>query len=285
MRLFADSGCDLPLAFLQDYDVTLFPLLVDLNGQTYKDMLEIRAEEVYDAIREGAFPHTYHTTYEEMYDAFLALAQSGEDGLYIAVSSALSSMYENACTICTQLQKDYPHMRLDIIDSQCASLGYGLLVDKAARMKEEHASICDIVQEIQKRANNMVQLLLVDDLRYLAKGGRLSKTGAFVGELLSIMPIFEIQQGKLIELERVRGRQKAMERLLELLAERTQNLDKQVVCVSHADDVQQAVQIKQLIERRFATRNISITMIGSAIGAHTGPNALALFSLDESYYR
>lgn len=284
MRLFADSGCDLPLAFLQDYNVTLFPLIVELNGQQYRDMLDIRAEEVYDAIREGAMPRTYQTPKEELYKAFHKLAQSGEEGLYISFSSSLSGMYDAAILIHKELVLQYPQFRLEIIDSQCASLGYGLLVDKAARMNEEGYSMCEIVKEVKRRMESMVQLLVVDDLRYLAKGGRISKASAFVGELLSINPIFEMQHGKLIEIDKIRGRQKAVAHVLDLLEQRCTNLSNQVICISHADDVTFAAELKKVVEQRFRPRKVGIAMIGSSIGAHTGPEAIALFALDESYY-
>lgn len=284
MRLFADSGCDLPLAFLQDYNITLFPLIVELNGQQYRDMLDLRAEEVYDAIREGATPRTYQTPKEVLFDAFHALAKSGEDGVYITFSSSLSGMYDEAVAIRNQLLQQFPQFRLEIIDSQCASLGYGLLVDKAARMNEEGYSVCEIVQEVQRRMDSMVQLLVVDDLHYLAKGGRLSKASAFVGELLSINPIFEMQQGKLVEIAKVRGRQKAVNHVLDLLESRCVNLSNQVICISHADDVTFAAELKKVIETRFRPRKVGIAMIGSSIGCHTGPEAIALFALDESYY-
>lgn len=284
MRLFADSGCDLPLAFLQDYNVTLFPLVVELNGETYRDMLDLRAEEVYDAIREGATPRTHQTPSNVLYEAFHELAMSEEDGVYITFSSNLSGMYEEAVNIKQQLIQQYPGFQLEIIDSQCASLGYGLLVDKAARMNEEGYSTCEIVKEVKRRMESMVQLLVVDDLRYLAKGGRLSKAGAFVGELLSINPIFEMKNGKLLEIERVRGRQKAMQRMLDLLETRCTNLSNQVICISHADDVTFAAELKKVVETRFRPRKVGIAMIGSSIGCHTGPDAIALFALDESYY-
>lgn len=285
MRLFADSGCDLPLAFLQDYQVTLFPLIVDINGQRFQDMIDIRAEEVYDAIREGAFPKTYQASLEVMQQAFTELAKSGEQGLYITFSSSLSNMYDTAIRLRRVLLRQYPDLQLEIIDSKCASLGYGLLVDKAARMNDEQLALEAIICEVKKRSHSMIQLLMVDDLRYLSKGGRISKTGALVDELLSIMPIYEMQDGKLVEIEKVRGKQNAVHRMLDLLAERSQNLDKQVICLSHADDVTLAAETKKLIEQRFHPKKVGITMIGSATGSHTGPDALAIFSLDETYYK
>jgi len=121
----------------------------------------------------------------------------------------------------------------------------------------------------------------VNDLDYLAKGGRVSKASAFVGGLLNIKPIINMEDGKLIPIEKIRGKKKVFHRLIQLMQERGDHLDQQIVGISHADNAETAQEVKAMIESEFQPDFITITEIGSAIGAHTGPGTIAIFFLNK----
>ncbi|MEG0259207.1 MAG: DegV family protein [Lysinibacillus sp.] len=283
MKIFTDSGCDLPKAFYEKHDITLFPLRVQLNGNEYDDIIAIEPKEIYDAIRAGAHPKTSQVSPELFLSHFEKLAKNNEEGIYIAFSSELSGTYGTAMMIHNQLLEEYPHINLTIIDSQCASLGHGLLVKEAVRLREAGLTIKEIAHQISSLSTQMEHLFTVEDLDYLAKGGRVSKASAFLGGLLSIKPILNVDEGKLVPIEKSRGRKKAIARMLDIMQERGGDFSNKVVGISHSDDDALAAEVKSLIQAKLAPKEIDTTMIGAVIGSHVGPGTIAIFFANKSY--
>ena len=277
MRIFADSACDLPKEFYETNPVTLIPLRVQIEEAEYLDVQTIESKEVYAAIRLGKLPKTSQASPEQFLSLFEDLAKSGEEGLYIAFSSELSGTHNTAVMIRDQVQEEYTDFNLTIIDSKCASLGYGLLVKEALRLQKAGEPCKRIEEIIRFKAAHMESLVTVEDLDYMARGGRLSKSSAFIGGLLNIKPIIHLEDGKLVPIEKLRGRKKLNKRILELMEERGERLHEQTIAISHGDDEAYALEMKAMIEETFHPKHVEIYMIGSAIGSHTGPGTLAIF--------
>ena len=277
MRIFADSACDLPKSFYESNLVTLIPLRVQIEDAEYLDVMTIDSKEVYGAIRQGKHPKTSQASPEQFLTHFEELAKSGEEGIYIAFSSELSGTHNTAVMIREQIQEEYPDLKLIIIDSKCASLGCGLLVKEALRLKNAGEPLESIEEMIRFKATHMEHLFTVEDLDYMARGGRVSKASAFIGGLLNIKPLLHVEEGKLVPIEKLRGRKKVMKRILELMEERGERLHEQTIAISHADDEAFALEMKAMIEEAFHPVHVEIHMIGSAVGAHTGPGTLAVF--------
>ncbi|WP_318615745.1 DegV family protein [Sporosarcina sp. YIM B06819] len=281
MRIFADSACDLPKSFFQDNDVTLFPLHVLIDDNEYEDILAIKPKEVYDAIRNGKQPKTSQVSPELFLEKWQELAASGEEGIYIAFSSELSGTHDTAVMISKQVLETNPAMNLVILDSKCASLGYGLLVKEAVRLREAGEDLQSIEEKIRFMAEHMEHLFTVEDLDYMARGGRVSKASAFIGGLLNIKPLLHVEAGKLVPIEKHRGRKKVLRRMTELMAERGDHLAEQTIAISHADDENIALELQGLVDELFRPKKIEVHMIGSTIGAHTGPGTVAIFFLNK----
>lgn len=277
MRLFADSACDLPKSFFEKEDVVLFPLRVHIEDHDYEDIRGIQSIKVYDAIRAGVHPKTSQASPEEMLNAFEQLAVANEEGFYIAFSSELSGTYSTAKMVADQVREDYPDLKLTILDSKAASLGYGLLVQEATKLRNDGHTVETIIKHITFMADHLESLFTVEDLDYMAKGGRISKGSAFVGGLLNIKPLLHVEDGKLVPIEKLRGRKKVIKRMIELMKERGSQFEQQHIAISHGDDEEFAAVLKQEIEENFQPKSIEIHMIGSVIAAHTGPGTLALF--------
>ncbi len=277
MRIFADSACDLPKEFYKTNPVTLIPLRVQIEEAEYLDVETIESKEVFAAIRLGKLPKTSQASPEQFFSLFEELAKSGEEGLYIAFSSELSGTHNTAVMIHDQVKEEYPDFNLTIIDSKCASLGYGLLIKEADRLHKAGEPLERIEEIIRFKAAHMESLVTVEDLDYMARGGRLSKSSAFIGGLLNIKPIIHMEDGKLVPIEKLRGRKKLNKRILELMEERGERLHEQTIAISHGDDEAYALEMKAMIEETFHPKNVEIYMIGSAIGSHTGPGTLAIF--------
>lgn len=280
MRLFADSASDLPKQFFKDESVELFPLRVHIGEKDYEDIRTIHSKVVYDAIRSGDQPKTSQVSPEEVMRAFEQLAKDGEEGFYIAFSSELSGTYSTAVMVAEQVREEYPELKLTILDSKAASLGYGMLVKTAVKLRDSGMALQEIISEIKFMAEHMESLFTVEDLDYMAKGGRISKGSAFVGGLLNIKPLLHVEDGKLVPIEKLRGRKKVLKRMVDLMKERGSSWSDQTVAISHGDDIEFALLLKQEIEEQLQPKNIEIFMIGSVIAAHTGPGTLAVFFLN-----
>lgn len=281
MKLFADSASDLPKSFFEAHAVELAPLRVHIDENEYDDIVGIDSKEVYAAIRAGKQPKTSQASPELFLRLFEDLAKSGEEGLYIALSSALSGTYSTAVMMREQVLETYPDLKLTIIDSKCASLGYGLLVKEAVKLRDEGLDLPTIEEKIRFNAEHMEHLFTVEDLDYLALGGRVSKASAFIGGLLNIKPLLHVEEGKLVPIEKIRGRKKVIKRMIDMMEERGSQLNEQIIAISHSDDEETALEMKKVIEERFQPKSIEIHLIGSTIGAHVGPGTMALFFLNK----
>ncbi|HWK22484.1 MAG TPA: DegV family protein [Ureibacillus sp.] len=283
MKIFADSGCDLPKQFFTENDVELFTLRVDLNNKEYNDIIDIDAKVIYDAMRQGAVPKTSQVSPEVFLNKFEELAKNNEEGIYIAFSSNLSGTYSTAVMIASQVRENYPNLKLKIIDSKCASLGCGLVVKETVKLRNEGLAFEEIYQRASHLAEHMTHLFTVEDLSYLAAGGRVSRSSAFIGGLLSIKPILHVEDGRLIPLEKIRGRKKAINRMIELMSERGGDFANKTVGISHCDDLEFAKEVQSMIEEKLHPKSFDITMVGSVIGAHAGPGTIAIFFTDKDY--
>ena len=281
VKILADSACDLPKSFYEENNVTLLPLKVHLDGEEYEDVKNIDPKTVYDAIRNGSTPKTSQTSPLLFEEVFTQMAERNEDGIYIAFSSELSGTYSTAVMILDQVKEKYPNFNLTIVDTKCASLGVGLIVKEAAKLAMNNASKQDILNDVRFRSEHMEHLFTVEDLDYLAKGGRVSKASAFLGGLLNIKPILNVEDGKLVPIEKIRGKKKVLRRIIEIMNERGANMGEQTIGISHADNEELAQEMRAMIEEEFHPKEVYISNIGSAIGAHTGAGTISIFFLNQ----
>ncbi|NHC41361.1 DegV family protein [Bacillus sp. MM2020_1] len=281
VRILADSACDLPKSFYEENHVTIFPLKVEINGKEYEDVKTIDPNTVYEAIRTGIVPKTSQVSPLLFEEVFTEMAEKKQDGIYIAFSSELSGTYSTAVMILDQVKEKYPNFNLTIVDTKCASLGFGLVVKEAAALALKSVSKEKILEDVLFRSQHMEHLFTVEDLDYLAKGGRVSKASAFLGGLLNIKPILNVEDGKLVPIEKIRGKKKVMRRIIEIMKERGANMEDQVIGISQADCEETTLELKAMIEEEFQPKEVFITSIGSAVGSHTGAGTIAIFFLNE----
>ncbi|ULT58117.1 DegV family protein [Neobacillus drentensis] len=279
VKILADSACDLPLNFYNENNVVLFPLKVQINDQDYEDVKTIDPKTVYDTIRSGVVPKTSQVSPLLFEEVFTEMAEKNEEGIYIAFSSELSGTYSTAVMILDQVKEKYPDFQLTIVDTKCASLGAGLVVMEAAKLSLQNATKEEILADVSKRCKHMEHIFTVEDLDYLAKGGRVSKASAFLGGLLNIKPILNMEEGKLVPIEKIRGQKKVFRRIIEIMKERGSRLDEQIIGISHADTEATALEVKEMIMNEFHPKEVYISSIGSAIGSHTGPGTISIFFL------
>jgi DegV family protein with EDD domain len=277
IQVIADSSCDLPQHIIDEYNIKVMPLVVLIEENQYYDKESLQPNELYSLMREGKVPKTAGVPPQYMKDVFHKASEDNKTCIYITLSSELSGTYQTAVLTKDQLQDEGITLDLTIIDSKSASLGLGLTVFKAAQLAQAGKSKSEILQTIEHSLHTIKHIFTVDDLEYLFRGGRITKTAAFVGSLLKIKPILHMEDGKLFPLEKIRGSKKVLSRIVELTGEHGDQLKNQMIGISHSDDLERANQLKEMIESKFGVKNIIISSIGCSIGAHVGPGTLAIF--------
>lgn len=283
VQILADSACDLPTSYIEKHNIKRLSLSVHLDDQDYLDGESIQPIDIYNAMREGKSPKTSQVSPQSFKNVFEQYAKTGQPCIYLAISSPLSGTYQTAKMMQQEVLEEYPDANLHVIDTHCASLGFGLVVLRAAELASTGASVDEIIEMATYHMNHMEHIFTVDDLEYLKRGGRVSKAAAFVGTMLKIKPLLHVEDGQLIPLEKIRGAKKVLKRMIEVMEERGDDLANQPIAISHADDEERAEQLAGMIREQFGTKEIHVHSIGSAVGAHTGPGTLALFFLNAPY--
>lgn len=209
VQILSDSACDLPEEILDEYDIDILPIIVIKDDTEYLDKVTIDPKELYDNMRAGQVYKTAQIPPKMFEEKFEEYAAKGEDVIYIAFSSGLSSTYQTSVLVRDSLKEKYPNINIDIVDSKSASVGFGLLVHKAAQMAKEGKSKEEILKMLDFYIEHIEHIFTVDNIEYLFRGGRVTRTQAFVGGLLNIKPILDMpEDGTLRPIEKVRGRKK-----------------------------------------------------------------------------
>lgn len=286
VKILTDTGCDLPDNILKELNIDMLPIVVIKDNEEYLDRVTIQPKTMYENMRKGAVYKTAQIPQHVFQKKFEEIAKSGEPTIYIAFSSGLSGTYQTAVIVRDTLKEDYPNMDLEIVDSKSASIGFGLLVHKAGLMAKEGKSKEEILKMLDFYIKHIEHIFTVDNIETLFRGGRVSRTQAFVGGLLNIKPILDVaDEGTLRPIEKVRGRKKVLNRMLEIMEERGKyaDLKNQTIGINHGDDLEGALQLKEMIQERFGCTDFVLNIIGCAIGAHSGPGTLSVFFLNKAY--
>ena len=284
IKIVTDTGCDLPMEIIHKYDIDILPIVV-IKGETeYLDQITISPVEVYNGMREGVVYKTAQITPMSFQRKFEEYGKNNDSVIYIAFSSGLSGTYQTSLFVKETVKEQYQDVDITIVDTKAASLGFGLIVLEAAKLAKDGASKDEILKRIDYYKDNLELIFTVDDLEYLFRGGRVSKTAALVGGLLNIKPVLEVIDGKLVPIDKLRGRNKVFKKMIEIMGERGKNSDfkTQIIGISHGDDIEGANKLKNMIEESFGAETFLINTIGASIGAHVGPGSIALFFLSNN---
>ncbi|WP_271398596.1 DegV family protein [Salinicoccus roseus] len=278
MQLIADSCSDISVEELDRMEIEMIPLKITIDDKDYLDQFDISSTEVLDAISEGKRPLTSQANPEDFTKVFQKYVERGEPVLYIAFSSELSGTYQSAVIAKDTILDDHPDADITIIDTKAASYGLGLIVERAHGYVESGLSKDDVIAKVEKDVKDIRHFFTVDDLDYLAKGGRLSKGQAFLGGLLNIKPLLHVEEGKLVPLEKHRGIKKVHSSMVKHLI--ADNVTREVH-ITQANAEAQAEQLKQKILDGTTITDVRISTIGPTISSHTGNGTVAMFYFNE----
>lgn len=281
IRLIVDSTCDLPEEIMKQHGILMLPLHVILNGKDYRDKVEISTDEVFAAMHSGVLPKTAQVSPADVYQTFRECCDREEDFIYLAFSAALSGTFQLAKAILAKFQAEYPNRNLQIIDSKSGSIAIGLIALQGAAMIKAGYSFAAISRHLAALTDYVEHVFTIADIDWLVKGGRIGKFQGMVGSLLDVRPILDVRNGLLQLLKKVRGRQKALNAVADILTERIGAFPAQIIGIAHSDNLPGAEELKNLLAEKIGAQYFVICKIGSVLGSHLGIGGLGLFFFNQ----
>ena len=279
--LITDSAADLSAHMTESMGVRVISLNVFMKDNPALPCT-LHGAEFYDALRGGQVACTSAANLARFRETFSEVLESGRDILYLSFSSPLSCMCATARIAAEELLEEYPSRRILVIDTLCASLGEGLLVYHCAEQKERGMSLDELAAYAEETRLKIMHWFTVDDLLFLKRGGRVGAVSAYAGALLGIKPVMHVSdEGKLVPVQKVRGRKNAIAELGRHYADECTDKDS-TVFIAHADAADAAETLKDALLHQHGAKHVVIGEIGPVIGAHAGPGTVALFYLGTS---
>ena len=273
--LLTDSSADLTDALVKELGVEVLPLSFTMRNKTYRnwpDNREIDPKDFYRQLREGEMATTSAVNVSDFTETIEPHLKEGRDVLVVAFSSGLSATCHSAQIAAQELSEQYPERKVYVVDSLCASLGQGLLVWYAARMKNEGRGIGAVRDWLEENKLHLCHWFTVDDLHFLKRGGRISSATAVLGTMLSIKPVMHVDdEGHLTKVGTARGRNASLKALVDHMAETAIDPAGQTVFISHGDCEEDANKVAEDVKRRFGVQTVVLNNVGPVIGAHSGP--------------
>ena len=278
-KIISDSTMDMPKKVVEKMGVDTLPLLFTIDGVDYKDNFgaDMDPHTFYEKVRAGQMPSTTLINIDRFMTHFRSYLENGVDIVYISFSSALSGTYQCAMQAADQLREQFPDRKIFVIDSLCASMGEGLLVWQASRLHADGMSAEELADWLEKNKLRLVHWFTVDDINHLRRGGRVSAAQAILGTLMKIKPVLHVDdEGRLIAMEKVMGRKKALQAIVDKITDRYDGSVK-AVFISHGDVLDEAHDVERMIKEKLPDVEILIHTVGPVIGAHSGPGTMAVF--------
>jgi len=281
VRVVTDSTSDLPPEVAREHGIHVLPVLVLFGDRVYHDGVDLKAKEFYEMLEKGpVHPRTNPTPKADFLDVYRSLAPQ-KDIVSVHISEKLSQTVVHAREAAAEGLPQYQQMRgeaervaLHVVDSRSASLGLGMLTLFAARMARRGIEPDGIVDRLESMRDRLHVLFAVDTLEYLARGGRIGKARAIMGNLLGIKPILGVVDGEIVPVDRVRGGRAAHPRLIELFRERIDPKKPVLVTIAHAKAPVWADRLRGLIEKNFQVKELLIAEMGPVVAANAGPGTV-----------
>ena len=273
IRIVTDSTADLPVDAIKHLGIYVIPLKVIFGTQVYRDGVDIQTKQFYEKLSLGELSMSSPPAPVEFLEIYEKSIAENESIISIHISSQLSATLHAART--AKAISGYDD--ITVIDSYSASCGLGLMVIAAARAAREGQSKEEIINLVKTIRDNLKIFFMVDTLEYLIRGGRIGKLEGFVGSLLNIKPILTIKDGVILPFTKIRGKLRAMDKLVELLIEGNDKSNGPLQCsLIHGNDRASLSILEQKINQKIDNDNIISSEFGPVIGTHVGPNVVGL---------
>ena len=278
------STVDLTEDYLTNRDISYKAFRYFIDGKEYRDDFgqHLSYKDFYEKMRSGGEVRTTQINVDEFNEYFEELLEKNKNILHISFSSGLSGTYNSARIAAADVMEQHPEAKILVVDSLCASSGYGLLVDKLADLRDEGYSMDMLYKWAEDNKLRVHHWFFSTDLTFYVKGGRVSKVAGIFGTVLNICPLLNVDNhGKLIPRQKIRGKKNVIKLLPQVLLEHCQNGKNynEKCFISNSDCVEDVNEVIKLLNELFTKikDGIKVFDIGTTIGCHSGPGTVALF--------
>ncbi len=274
IKIVTDSTCDLPGDVIEQLNIEVIPLTVTFGKDSYKDGVDISSEEFFQKLKASeTFPSTSQISVGQFTEVFEDLCGEYETILGLFLSSKLSGTYQSAVIAKNVLGIE----GIYVFDTKMTTMAHGFIVREAAVMAKDGRSIYEIMERVQYLSENLYNILVLDTLTYVEKGGRIKSGAALVGNLLNIKPILTFKDGEVAVLGRVRGRKKIVKWIKDQITALGTDLTGKTVGMNYVGYEDIARELQDLLRNCFGVKEIIKGRVGSVIGTYSGPTAIALY--------
>lgn len=279
IKLVTDSACDLPFDYVKAHHIDIASLEVNIKGEFYKDDLgqTIKYKDFYTMLRAGELTSTSQVNVHAFEEIFEKHVLNNDTVIFIGLASVLSGTVNSALMARKNILEKYREADITIIDSKSATMGEGALVYHACEMIEAGKSKEEIVEWLMNHREKVIHTIVVDDLSFLKRGGRISGVTSVVGSLLSIKPSVKLDiEGNVVQGPKLKGTKAVYKFLVNTIKEKSIDLQNTIIFIGHGDNEEGANKLKDLIKEELQVKDIIINTLGGVIGTHVGPNALGV---------
>lgn len=282
VKIITDSCSDMPKAVREKYDIDYARMKTVYNGKEQWASLDFEyytPKELYDIMRNGERVLTTQVPDDEFRRVFDKYIGEGFDIVYVGCSSKQSGSVNLGSVIAKEYREKNPDIQIFCIDSLNACMGEGLVAIRAAKYRDEGLSAEEIYEKTMADRKLINEYVTVHSLDALKRSGRVKATSAFFGNLLGVKPIIIADiNGDQTPIKKVKGRRNSLEELVRLTKESITDPEEQTVYVLHADSEEEAQEVKAMVEKEIAPKEVVVGYIGPIIGASIGPEAIAILS-------
>lgn len=274
IKIVTDSTCDLPQELIKEFDISVVPLKVILNGQEYRDWVDLGPDRFYNLMSKSEeLPTTSQPSPSDFTALYQALIDEGNQVISIHISKELSGTYQSAMISAQMFDTE----KIKVIDSKTGSVALGLIVLEAAKMARQGKSFDEIVTYVENIKGRVLLYFMVDTLDHLAKGGRIGRASALIGSLLNIKPILALEDGVVFAADKVRGQNKALQNIIDLVVSQVEG---EIICVlAHGDAREVMENLAAKIPDNLKISELIYSDIGPVIGTHVGKGAVGIATL------
>jgi DegV family protein with EDD domain len=271
IQLVTDSSADIPKELLEEYDINVVPLTISLDGVDYKEGIDLTPKEFYvKMFNSNNLPKTSQPSPGVFAEVFKELSEKGPV-MCLTISSGLSGTYQAAL-----VGKEMSGIDVKIVDTWAGSLAHGLQLIEVRKLEQQGKSIDEIVEYLEEYKKKSNILIMLDTLENIVKGGRLSRFQGSIAKMLNIKILLHNVKGKVEILEKIHGRKKFLNRVLDIIAERKEDFSDTVFGITHIDNIKDAEFLKGEIMRRFTPKDVIINYMGATMGTYAGRDGMIL---------
>lgn len=270
VKIVTDSGSDLPANIARALGITIVPVYIYFGNKVYRDGVDISPDELYKRLAEGGadYPTTTQPIPIDLANVYRELSKEAEGIVSIHLPARLSGTYNSALQGKVLVKTN---CEIEVIDSLSVSMGLGLIVMAAARVAQAGGNLLQVIRETKKAIDRVHILGVMDTLKYLLAGGRISKTKATIGSLLSAKPLLSMRDGEIFQTGMVRTYAKGLDRQYEFVEKAC---DVQQVAIVHSTNPEEANTLKERISSIIPEERIFLARLGAGLGVHGGPGTM-----------